>query len=114
MPFLLCNVAAANETPVVPDFIKAGTLQQECSTLRPDATEANFCAIYIMGVIDGIVGVYAENSRHAYCVKGSSYWQQIMVVKKWLDNNPERWHWTRYMAVNAALREAFPCAEQQG
>lgn len=63
---------------------------------------------YIEGVIDTVDNVL-------FCTpKGAVYGQDVAIVTKYMDANPESWHLPANDLIVAALRAAFPCGKQTG
>jgi Rap1a immunity proteins len=69
------------------------------------------------GVCFGYIVATAEASRCGNNVYGyssnvpdsASFGQIVKVVRKWLDNHPEKLHLGSTSLVAAALQDAFPC-----
>ena len=75
---------------------------------------------YCGGYIDGVTDVEAMwkavdkkagiNAHDHYCMPEEvTNGQVLKILKKWLDNNPEKLHWRADSIIHAALLEAFPC-----
>ncbi len=88
-----------------------GRADVENSTERLDA---GFCAGYVAGVTDAEAmwkAVEGKTSKAThYCVpEGATTAQGLRIVKKWLNDNPDKLHWRADFIIHQALLEAFPC-----
>ena len=71
------------------------------------------CMGYIAGMIDAIqitFGQYPEIRSFCLPTNGMSINQQVMVVTKYLRENPNQLHETARSSVFIALAKDFPCA----
>lgn len=89
---------------------------QECDRYDSGDDEANpmvcsFITGYVIGTIHGwerAAGVHKFPSQ--ICVPANaSFGQMTAVVRKYMDNTPEKLHLPASGIVLLALREAFPC-----
>jgi len=72
-----------------------------------DGEPASFCLGYVLGVHE----MAAERSP-GYCnLKGVTNNQIVLVVAKYLKDNPAKLHIEATTLVLTALRDAFPCTE---
>jgi hypothetical protein len=86
---------------------------------HPDDTtllNEGYCAGYVMGVTDveamwkAIDTKAGTKAYEHYCMPEEVNNGQILkILKKWLDNNPEKLHWRADTILHVALLEAFPC-----
>ena len=59
---------------------------------------------YVAGVVDSFDGI------GIFCAPvGITLLQLVAIVKKYLEENPERWHITASKLVAEALQKSFPC-----
>jgi hypothetical protein len=86
---------------------------------HPDDTmllNEGYCAGYLSGVTD-VEAMWKAIDKKAgarayehYCMPEEvNNGQMLKVLKKWLDNNPEKLHWRADTIIQSALMEAFPC-----
>ena len=79
------------------------------------ALDASRCTGYLDGVIDTVVlwheteGESTKLVNYCFPKDGMPLSQTWAIVKKWLDDHPEKLHWTGPKIVWAAFIEAFPC-----
>ena len=71
--------------------------------------DATFCFGYIAGVLDVLRLWNATNVKHFCIPEDVTNGQLHKVIKKWLDNNPEKLHWRADIIINNALIDGFPC-----
>ncbi len=111
------RAATEESTPI---FLRGQTLLAWCEQWgnagRP-TTEAAMCAAYVQGAADAaefydsLLGL-AGQGRVSCPPEGVTYEQLLRVVRKFLQDHPERLHENRTGLVVAALRTAFPCPGQ--
>jgi hypothetical protein len=92
-------------TPKVGDTMPANELVRS-------ARDYGLCAGYILGVSDVALDylMYAPKAKRSYCLPSEVRAEQlIMVVKKYLEDNPARLHLPAGVLITDALIEAFPC-----
>ena len=81
-------------------------LQRVCSGDGDAETLA--CSYYIKGGFDMMSSIASHSDR--ICVPESVQIGQLQnVVKLWLRDHPEKWHWSAAFIVEKALQEKFPC-----
>jgi hypothetical protein len=87
------------------------------STTFTEKLDSTYCAGYIAGVLD-VEAVWrkleGESSKAThYCLPadGIPNDQVLRILKKWLDNNPEKLHWRTDLIIHTALVKAFPCKD---
>lgn len=86
--------------------------------LHEDCRAANYfnrgyCGGYVTGIVDTIESLQARGvlPADALCIpEESTKGQLVDVVKKYLDDHPERRHLEAGSLVPEALNSAFPCA----
>jgi hypothetical protein len=83
------------------------------------ASDVGFCVGYFSGVMDmelaqnelekthHVEGPQAKFCRPPEVTNG----QVFKIVKKWLDNNPDKLHWAGEVIIVKAMSEAFPCSK---
>lgn len=125
MKFLLSVFLAV---VVAPTFCAASRgmdgnkMLEDCQPLFDDslnpqgrkALDAAYCAGYVDGVLEthGMwKAVEGKTSQAAhYCMPAEVPNGQVLkIIKKWLDENPERLHWSGEVIIHKALMQAFPC-----
>lgn len=94
-------------------------LLNDCRALKSemtakDAYERGRCVGLIYGVLDTLAVLETNKKRKTLCAKGVSFRQAVMVVEKYLDDHPEKLHWSGASLVLAAMWTAFPCAGDEG
>ena len=67
------------------------------------------CHSYVAGVADVLLGGDTIAGWRACYTEGVSYEQFAAVVKRWLEDHPESWHFNASGLVAKALSNAFPC-----
>ncbi|MCX7085049.1 MAG: Rap1a/Tai family immunity protein [Methylococcales bacterium] len=60
---------------------------------------------YIINIVDGALG---GNTNRCF-PKNSQDGQYIKIVSKFLENNPDKLHYSANSLIFATLQEAFPC-----
>ncbi len=76
------------------------------------ALEQMHCIGYLSGILDGIqlvFGVRPESTFFCPPASGISSDQQVRIVTKWLEGNPEELHKSARMAILISFAKAFPC-----
>jgi hypothetical protein len=79
------------------------------------AFSLGFCLAYISGVKDAVFPqqVMSKDSRGTLGVcfpkDGLQNSQSVLIVQKWLKDNPSQLHLPAVVLVMAAFRQAFPC-----
>jgi hypothetical protein len=83
---------------------------------QKEIIDAGYCAGYFDGVLESQSMLFAIDKqdhvqgRRRYCRPEEATNGQVMkVVKKWLDNNPEKLHCAGETVIFLALVDAFPC-----
>lgn len=83
--------------------------------------ESTFCAGYVSGVLDARAMQFAMDKadhvqgRRQYCRPAEvSNSQVFRILKKWLENNPDKLHQRADTIIFVAMLEAFPCSQQDG
>ena len=77
--------------------------------------DAVYCKGYLDGLLDSQAMEFATNRDNrgqtgTYCRPENAVNGQVYkVLKKWLDENPDKLHWRADTIVRYALRDAFPC-----
>ena len=92
-------------TPKVGDTLPATELVK---TTR----DHGLCIGYIMGVSDMALDylAFAPNAKRTYCLPSEVHPDQlVMVVKKYLEDNPAQLHLPAGVLTTHALTAAFPC-----
>ena len=76
--------------------------------------DAAYCMGYVVGVTDveamwkAVEGKTAKGTH--YCMPEEVNNGQILrILKKWLDDNPDKLHWRADLIIHRALLDAFPC-----
>jgi len=71
--------------------------------------EWGFCVGFVLGVL-GTTNDLSSVSKREICVPPEAVQSQVArVVAKWLDDNPEKLHFSASSLVRAALAQGFPC-----
>ncbi|HKV79546.1 MAG TPA: Rap1a/Tai family immunity protein [Candidatus Sulfotelmatobacter sp.] len=83
-------------------------------TSEAEKLDAGYCAGYFDGVLDSEAmwkGVEGNSSKSShYCKpKEATKGQVLKIVKKWLDDNPDKLHLRADLIIHRALTEVFPC-----
>ena len=95
------------------------TLLEHCGNgLRVIDTSTNhlfdggYCMAYIRGFADGYTLAGSKRPvEEQICVPASVSLEQLMrVMKKYLEDNPNKLHQNAAILTSSALRNAFPCA----
>jgi hypothetical protein len=78
--------------------------------------DSTFCAGYVSGVLDAREMQFAMDrsdhikGRNQYCRPTEvTNGQVFRVLKKWLENNPDKLHQRADSIIFVAMLEAFPC-----
>jgi hypothetical protein len=86
------------------------------SVTTKEMLDSAYCGGYIAGVIDSQTMQFAMDGmdhvkgRNRYCrPEEVTNGQVLKVLKKWLDNNPEKLHLRADTIILTAMLEAFPC-----
>jgi len=66
---------------------------------------------FVAGIADALTGIPKYNRIGSFCIpqKGVEYGQVVDVVKKYLEDTPERRHFYAFVLVKEALQKSFPC-----
>ena len=73
-----------------------------------NGTGQTACIYYIVGAFDMMSSIVSHSAK--ICVPQSVEAGQLEgVVKRWLRDHPDKWHWTAAFIVEKALKEKFPC-----
>lgn len=100
---------------------RADELLWKCNGTAKDEVQAAlgklYCIGYISGLIDGhqITSNILKPEKKFLCLPkdGISNDQAVRIVVKWLNEHPEELHQTARVAVLVALRNAFPCGDNE-
>jgi len=77
---------------------------------RPlESIKAAFCLGYISGFSEAEALIASANTDFYCAPDGVTHGQEVLIVLKYLEDNPERLDFPRSILVGAALAEAFPC-----
>jgi hypothetical protein len=95
--------------------IKAAEVSPQLTA--PEWQAAAHCMGFIQGVMDadqvwyaGISESSGANAVKRYCVPDDATWSQlVMVVVKWLENNPADLNQAGYVHVERAMANSYPC-----
>lgn len=72
------------------------------------------CMYYIRGFADGFFAAAIRgnlSNASQFCVPPQVTNEELMrVVKKWIEDNPTKLHWSAAIVVLSALDEGFPCS----
>ena len=98
-------------------YKKAQELLWACKPTTSTATTKEIlrkvhCIGYITGILDGIPLVFAIRPESRFFCSptgGISAGQQVRIVVKYLEDNPEKLHDSARMQALLALAQAFPC-----
>jgi Rap1a immunity proteins len=118
--------STAKTDEMVTLFGGSGTdLLERCSAPKPKVGDTipapelarttrdhGLCLGYIMGVSDMALDylAFAPNAKRTYCVPSEVHPDQlVMVVKKYLEDNPAQLHLPAGVLTTYALTAAFPC-----
>jgi hypothetical protein len=89
----------------------AGTTFVTGNELYQDLKD-NYGKLYSLGYITGIADVGNDNSIYEFkfCIPTHATQGQLSdIVSKWLEQNPERRHYSASSLIALAFQEAFPC-----
>jgi len=87
-------------------FFDGNKLLEDCES--SNAIESVACIVYIAGVSDASQEKTWDGL--SYCTPDNAAIKQYMkIVTKYLNEYPERLHYSAYTLVQSALLEAFPC-----
>lgn len=91
------------------------------ATTKVQAFDMGFCAGYFKAVMD-MESAQIDLERRAH-VEGPAVQfcrpeevtngQVFKIVKKWLDDNPDKLHWGGEVIIVKALSQAFPCKDHK-
>ena len=101
--------------PVVHGFNQGDELLWACSAELDNIENAMRkiqCVGYLQGMLDGVqlvFGLTPESKFFCPPVSGMSADQQLRIVIKYLENNPETLHQSARVLVLSAYTQAFPC-----
>lgn len=72
------------------------------------------CEMYVYGALDGMNIMAALHPESVpFCIPpGVSQGQLVLVVRKYLGENPAQLHITGSLLVMAAFKQAFPCSKK--
>lgn len=105
-----CAIAAAVYLNLLSSAAQAATgndLQVFC------ANGGIECDLYVVGIIDTTNLWRQANAPFKFCYPSTSTIQQsVLVVRKYLNDNPQQLHRTGAELVIAALIHAFPCPKK--
>jgi hypothetical protein len=78
-------------------------------------TDEGYCDGYIAGALDAHTSVSRTLLKTTlWCTPNTiTYAQSILVVRKYLQEHPEKLHYSMVSILESAMTEAFPCARQQ-
>lgn len=63
-----------------------------------------------VGYITGIADYAAQQKNKPFCIQSGVTPEQLSeIVKRWLREHPQNWHYSAVSLVEAALAEAFSC-----
>ena len=121
---------------IAPSYAMAGTLEESgndfvriCSVINrvdqvdhlsdQETVDGGECAGYVMGLMDGVYmqhmfsKAYGDKSDVAYCFpdSGIPISQQIRIVLKYINDNPERAHLRTGRLAIEAFHKTFPCSK---
>jgi hypothetical protein len=101
-------VLACLPTAARADFLGTGN---DWSKLCNNSDDVSYglCAGYVWGVADIMMESIPAFGWRACLPKTVNSKQAVDVVKRWLDQHPERGHYNAVSLVAVALAEAFPC-----
>jgi len=124
LSFALLLLVSSNVVYASTAQLDGNGLLDKCRLLFSDAAHPSdttllnggYCAGYVAGVTDVETmweatdkQTKAHTSEH-YCMPEEvNNGQMLKILKKWLDNNPDKLHWRADTIIHVALMEAFPC-----
>ena len=81
---------------------------------KVDYLDTGFCAGYLAGVMDVEAmwkGVEDKESKSSHYCKPEEVTngQVLQIIKKWLNDSPDKLHWRADTIIHQALLAAFPC-----
>lgn len=96
-------------------YYTGSTLLRMCTAEPGDADyqmDIPFCVGYVVAIRDASQCGISVNSMSSSTPKGAAVGQLMMVVVKWLKDNPDKLHFSAESLVAAALQDAFPCPQK--
>ena len=101
---LSCPPASAQQgTP----FYTGNDLWSQCTSNAP--FQSGFCAGFVAGIADILAADPLIIGQMVCAPLDVTTDQKRDVVKRYLEQHPERWHYAAASLVLDALAEAFPC-----
>ncbi len=116
--FLFATYTSAAETKDNSLYVTGMQLLENCqdphlkNTDSYSAMQSGVCLGYIMAVVDATsrqTSLRQQEFKNIFCATNVDAKQLVLIVKKYLENNPELLSLIAADIVNAALRKAFPC-----
>lgn len=90
-------------------FANGLDLKSHCETNR------QFCAGYVASISDSIAVLAQSNRAATICLPQATQLEQIMlVVTKYLSENPDKLHVSAATLASRAIIDAFPCSSGKG
>jgi len=103
-----CLILAFGANAQTSSFVDGNELNKVCGGTSPEASLG--CVSYVMGVYDTTLLYGSMLEKKQIClVPGMSGNQVALIVRRYLDNNPDKLHWQASPLVFNALVEAFRC-----
>jgi hypothetical protein len=90
--------------------VRAGETMQVMELVKI-AKDNAMCVGYIVGVSDQAMGdQISAHAKRNYCLPSEVHSEQlVMVVKKYLEDNPAQLHYEAEILTIRAITDAFPC-----
>lgn len=109
---IAANVFAGNKADDEVDFLVPSTFVTGNQWLGMDNNKQ---VLYVMGVVDGMniahaVNNKSKNEKEIYFFKcnvvGMTGGQIRAIIKKYMDENPDKWHWPMPVMISSAIDES--------
>jgi hypothetical protein len=111
---VLASTAQIDGNDLLKKCTPLGTDGRPAAETVTESLDVGYCAGYIAGVTDvervweGVEGNTSQSTH--YCMpKEATNGQAPRILKKWLEDNPDKLHWRADLIIHKALLQAFPC-----
>lgn len=106
----LAIMLAAQLVPGFGTFETGNVLWEDCSSPKADYQRQAWCGGYVSGVVDMNAVAAVRRGSPVFCLPAHVTVQQaIDVVRKFLEDHPEKRHAAAADMVAEALSRGFPC-----
>ena len=99
--------AAAADCPTAPAVIQNGFLTGEDFLEQSERYQQGYAAGFVNGLMTSpFMGAWENCAKHySECLAGTTDSQLAAVIRRWLKENPERWHEGSHIASWLAIRQ---------